>query len=325
MSLLEVKNLSVEYNTPSGKIKALHNLTFTLEKGEVLGFLGESGSGKSTLAYAIMGILPSNATITSGEIIYDGINLLKTSERDIRKIRGRKITLIPQNSMSALSPVHKIGDQMLEILQTHTRYSTKKAMKIIYNRLRTARLSRDVLNKYFHELSGGMRQRVVIAMSLLTNPDIIVADEPTTGLDVIVQFQILKELKSLQKKLGVSLIFISHDVSVIAYLSTKVAVLYGGYLYEYGTSYDVFKNSKNPYTILLLRSHPEIKSKKMEITEIPGSPPNMLNPPSGCIFHPRCPFSEDICKEKVPPLIKVGKDHFSRCFFINKISGENYE
>jgi len=322
MPLLEVRNLSIKYRTPNGEVKALNNLSFTLDKGEILGFLGESGSGKSTLAYAIMGILPSNAKITSGQIIFNGVDLLKASERKLSRIRGKRIALIPQNSMSALSPVHKIGDQMVDVLRTHMRISTKRALRIIKKKLRIARLSSDVTEKYFHELSGGMRQRVMIAMSLLTNPDIIIADEPTTGLDVIVQYQILRELKELQRKLGLSIIIISHDVSVIAYMSTKVAVLYGGYLFEYGSSEEVFRSSKNPYTMLLLRSHPDVKSGRREIMEIPGSPPNMLNPPPGCVFHPRCPFAEDLCKEKVPPLREVSDGHLSRCYFIEKIMGE---
>lgn len=321
MSLLEVKNLSVHYSTPRGMVKALNGVSLELEKGESLGLLGESGSGKSTLAYAIMGILPSNARIIAGEILFNNNNLLRLSERELNTIRGKKIALIPQNSMSALSPVHRIGDQLVDILKNNVGLSKKEALEKIKEKLKIARLSSNILRMHFHELSGGMRQRVMIAMSLMMDPEIVIADEPTTGLDVIVQYQILRELKSLQKNLNLSLIVISHDVSVIAYTCKKVAVLYGGSVFEYGPSVKIFRDSKNPYTSLLLKSHPDIHSPVEKIVEIPGSPPNMLNPPKGCVFHPRCPFSKTLCKTKQPPLIKVGIDHYTRCHFVKEIFG----
>ncbi len=320
MSLLEIRDLSVRYITKKGQVKALNDVSLNLEKGEVLGILGESGSGKTTLAYSILRILPPNARIVSGEILFDGVNLLKLSERRMNRIRWRRISIIFQNAMSALSPVHTIGSQLLDVIIAHRRRTPReKALKIIAEKLRIAGLNESILNRYIHELSGGMRQRVLIAMSLLLDPELVIADEPTTGLDVILQYQILKELKGLQEKLRLSMMVISHDVSVIANMSDKVLVLYGGWMMEYGDAVEVFHNPMNPYTLMLLRSQPDIRKPRSKIVEIPGNPPDLVNPPKGCIFHPRCPLARDVCRSKEPELIEVYPGHMTRCHFPDEL------
>jgi len=316
MNLLRVEDLSVSYVTERGELKALSEVFLELSEGEILGVLGESGSGKSTLAYSVLRMLPPNAKIIKGKVIFEGKDLLRLSEEELSKIRGKRLTLIPQNSMNALSPVHKIGDQLADVLVKHEGLSKREALKVVKEKLRIAKLSEDVTNRYFHELSGGMRQRVMTAMSLLTDPKLIIADEPTTGLDVIVQYQLLRELKSLQRKLGFSMMIISHDVSVIAKISDFVMVLYGGRVLECGDVISVFKGPKSPYTQLLLASFPDISSPVEKITEIPGSPPDLIEPPEGCIFHPRCPYATEACRRKEPPLVRVGEGHYARCHLL---------
>lgn len=323
MYAIEISGLTVNYlirgRTP---IKALQDISFDIDRGSIIGILGESGSGKSTLMKTILRILPNNARVLNGNILYNGLDLLKLSEDDMREIRGKRISIIPQNAQNALSPIHRIGDQLKDILFFKKGLNEAEVHTEIRKKLSIAGLTDEILNRYFFELSGGMKERVLIAMSLLCDPEIIIADELTTGLDAILQYKILKELKAIQKRDGFTMLVISHDVSAIAYVSDKVAILYGGQLFEYGNSRDVFAKPLNPYTLMLLRSHTDIRKPKGKITEIKGSPPNPMNLPSGCVFHPRCPYSRERCSFDVPPLIEQGRGHLTRCHFVNAIVGQ---
>jgi len=313
MSILKVEELSVNYLFKGRNVKALNKVSFEVPEGNVTAILGESGSGKSTLAKAILRILPPNANILGGSIFFKDRDILKLPEDEIQEIRGKRISLIPQNALDALSPIHRIGVQLTDILRERMGMTKDQGLQRIKEVFRMVGLPEEVVNRYFFELSGGMKERVLIATSMLCNPDIIIADEPTTGLDAILQYRILRELKSLQKKTGLTVIFISHDIAACAYISNVVAVFYGGFLFEYGPSKEVFLNPVNPYTAMLLRSHTDIKKPRGEIVEIKGTPPNLLDPPSGCVFHPRCPYAEDICGKEEPPIRKVGQAHFTRC------------
>jgi peptide/nickel transport system ATP-binding protein len=315
MSLMKIEDLSVEYYFKGKIVKALNNVSFNIPQGKVTAILGESGSGKSTLAKTILRVLPPNGRVVKGKIFFHDKNLIQLSEEEMREIRGKHISLIPQNALNALSPIHKLGNQLCEVLMERMRLSKDQAIQRVKEAFRIVGLSEEMMNRYFFELSGGMKERALIAASLLFNPEVAIADEPTTGLDVILQYRLLKEFKSLQERTGIAIIFISHDISACAYVSDLVAVLYGGYIFEYGPSEEIFLNPRNPYTSMLLRSHTDIKKRRGDIVEIKGSPVDLLNPPKGCVFHPRCPYAKKICEEEAPPLKRVEKKHLTLCHF----------
>lgn len=315
VDIIKIEDLSVEYRFRGKTVKALSHVSFNVSPRKITAILGESGSGKSTLAKTILGVLPPNGRVVKGKIFFQDENLLQLSGKEIQEIRGKRISLIPQNALNALSPIHKIGNQLSEILKERTMLPKDKALQRVKEVFKIVGLSEEMVNKYFFELSGGMRERTLIAASLLCNPDLVIADEPTTGLDAIIQYKILKEFRSLQAKTGLTMIFISHDISACARVSDMVAVLYGGFLFEYGPSGEVFLNPRNPYTLMLLRSHTDIKKEKGDIVEIKGSPVDLLNPPTGCFFHPRCPYAEAICREELPPIKEVEQEHFIQCHF----------
>ena len=314
-NILNVKNLTVEYLARYGTVHALFDVSFEVKKGSIVGIIGESGSGKSTLGYTIIRTLPENAKIKSGEISFNEENLLAMNEEKFRKnIRWKKISIVFQNSMNAFSPVHRIQDQLLDVARKCFPTKTREdLLDIIREKLKIANIDESVLKKYPHELSGGQRQRVAIGMALLADPEVVIADEPTTGLDVVTQYQILNRLKQIQKDLGITLLLITHDVSVVSALSTDVLVLYAGRVLEYGKTKRVFRHSKHPYTYLLLKSYPDIGKEKLY--EIPGSPPDLRSPPSGCVFHPRCPYATDICKKEDPKIREIEKGHLSACHY----------
>ncbi|MGC9103569.1 MAG: ABC transporter ATP-binding protein [Candidatus Methanodesulfokora sp.] len=314
MSILSVNNLKAYFLTIRGAVRAVDNVSFSLEKGESLGLAGESGCGKSTLGYALINLLPPPGKIMDGRILIDGIDVTKLSEDELRKkVRWKKISMIFQGAMNALNPVYTIGYQMSEPLIYHEGMSKKEALEEAKRYLELVGLSRDVVNRYPHELSGGMKQRVMIATALILKPTVLIADEPTTALDVIVQAQIINLMKKLKKELGISIIFISHDLSVISEIADRVAIMYAGKIVELGSSDSVYLKPKHPYTQALLRAVPRIRGKKEKLAFIPGAPPNLIEPPSGCRFHPRCPYAFDRCMKEEPELKQVESGHFVAC------------
>ena len=314
MTLLEVNSLTVEYLTRRGPVRAVEDVSFSLEKGQTLGLAGESGSGKSTLGLSIMRLIPPPGKIVKGQIKIDGTDIAKLPEDKMREIRGRKVAYIFQDPMTSLNPVKKIGAHFVELIQTHEPETKKEdAGGRTESILRNLGIPSERINDYPHQFSGGMRQRIMIGLAIALNPDIVIADEPTTALDVIVQAKILDLLESIRKIYGMALILISHDLSIILERCDKIIVMYGGNMVEYAASAELHKNPVHPYTQGLLQSIPNIELSEQKLSAIPGSPPNMLNPPKGCRFWPRCQYAQAKCKLKMPALVNVGNDHFVRC------------
>jgi peptide/nickel transport system ATP-binding protein len=313
MKVLEIENLVMYYKTMRGYVKAVDNVTFDVEKGEAMGLVGESGCGKTTIGMSILRLLPSNAEIQGGQIVFNGTNLLDLSDKEMRTVRWKGISMIFQAAMNALNPVHRIESQIVEAIKTHENVPTEEARERVAQLYSLVGLDPERARDYPHEYSGGMKQRAVIAMALACNPDIIIADEPTTALDVIVQDQIISEIKRLQKELHMTMIYISHDISVIAESCERIAVMYAGILAEYANAIDLFKNPMHPYTQALMNSFPSIRGPKKRLIPVPGEPPNLLNPPTGCRFHPRCPIAMDVCKKQVPDFTEFENRHWAAC------------
>ncbi len=313
--ILEVKNLHVYYYTLRGIVRAVENVSFSLKPGEALGLAGESGCGKSTLAWALLRLVPPPGRIVRGEIVVDGEDIVHLPEAEIRsRIRWQKISMVFQGAMNALNPVYKIWEQIAEPLIVHRGMTKQQAYKRALEMLRMVGLDETIAERYPHELSGGQKQRVVIAMALAMDPPIVIADEPTTALDTIVQAQILNLLKKLKQELGTSFILISHDLSVIAELADKVAIMYAGKIVEYGYIDDVYRDPQHPYTQALLRAIPRLRGPKEKLAYIPGQPPDLRAPPPGCRFAPRCPRVMDICRKKEPPFFDFGNAHVAACW-----------
>jgi oligopeptide/dipeptide ABC transporter ATP-binding protein len=314
MPLLKIDSLDVEYRTNRGRIRAVEDVSFSLEKGEVLGLAGESGSGKSTLGLSIIRLVPPPGIIVRGSIEIDGTDIVKLPEDKMRLLRGGKVAYIFQDPMTSLNPVKKVGAHFVEMMQTHEPDLEKKvAIERTEKILKDLRIPSERIDDYPHQFSGGMRQRIMIGLAIALNPDLVIADEPTTALDVIVQAKILDLLASLRDRYGMGLILISHDLSIILERCDKIIVMYGGSMVEYAPNAELHKNPIHPYTQALLQSIPNIELSEQKLSAIPGSPPNMLNPPKGCSFGPRCPYAKEQCRMK-PSLIDVGNDHFVRCF-----------
>jgi len=312
--LLEIRNLKTYFFTTRGIVKAVDNVSLSLDKGEVLGIAGESGCGKSTLAYSIIRLVPPPGITVDGEIIFEGKNLLEIDNETFRKeYRMKKIAMVFQGSMQSLTPVYTIEEQLYEVFKYHTDISYNEAISIMSEHLKSVVLDPSILKRYPHELSGGQKQRIVIALSLLLKPKVLIADEPTTALDVIVQAQILNLLKQLQAKYGTAMILISHDLSIIAELADRVAIMYAGKVVEVAKSLDLYREPLHPYTQKLLKSIPRLREKIEKLEFIPGVPPDLRNPPPGCRFHPRCPYVMDICKKVEPQLVEVKPNHFVAC------------
>ncbi len=315
MTLLEVEDLRVYYETRKGVVKAVDGVSFTVEKGESLGIAGESGCGKSTLGFSLLKLVPEPGRIVGGKIVFEGIDITKLSEDEVRRnYRWKKVSMVFQGAMNALNPVRTIGEQIVEAIVMHDRsYTLERAWKRAGDLLELVGIDRERVKSYPHELSGGMKQRVVIAMALALNPKLLIADEPTTALDVVVQAQIMNLLKRLKKELNMSLILISHDLSIIAEMADKVAIMYAGKIVELGRAEDIFLNPKHPYTSGLISSVPRLRGEK-KLTWIPGQPPDLISPPPGCRFHPRCPECMDVCRKEEPPMIEVEPGHYVACW-----------
>jgi oligopeptide transport system ATP-binding protein len=315
MALLEVKNLRTTFRTEDGPVTAVNGLSFSLEAGETLGIVGESGSGKSVTSLSIMRLLAQNAAVSADGVLFEGQDLLKKSEAEMRKIRGHKIAMIFQDPMTSLNPVLTIGDQIMEAVRLHLGFNAKDARDKAIEMLKKVRLPAPEtrLNDYPHQFSGGMRQRVMIAMALACDPKVLIADEPTTALDVTIQAQILELMNDMQRDTGAAIILITHDLGVVAEVCKNVLVMYGGNLVEYGTAQQIFQNPRMPYTQGLLSSLPRLDDPEQKrLVPIKGQPPNLLNLPRGCSFGPRCAYTMPICSDPIS-LYDFGKGHVARC------------
>lgn len=317
MTLLEVKNLKTYYRLAKGNVKAIDGVSFKIDEGDCVGLVGESGCGKTTMAKSIINLLPENGFIADGSIVIDGRDILSMDEEELREFRWSKVSFVFQNAMSILDPVMKIGDQIVEAILTHEKVDKKVAVDRTEELLELVGIDRERYKSYSHELSGGMKQRVNIAMALALSPRLVIADEPTTALDVIVQDRVLKLISDLRKRLRISLLYISHDVSVVAQICDKVAVMYAGKMMEYGETTTLFKRGYHPYFLGLKNAFINIIQTEEPIF-IPGSPPNLLDPPKGCRFYPRCPFTVDICKESEPEFREVESGHYVACHNTDK-------
>jgi peptide/nickel transport system ATP-binding protein len=319
--LLEVDRLVMHYKIKAGEVSAVEDVSFTVHQGESVGLVGESGCGKTSVALSLLRLLPSNAEFISGEIRLNGEDLLWLSPEEMRQRRWKDIAMVFQGAMNSWNPVYRVGDQIRETLDTHYRgvmsYDEQRAhMERLFS---AVGLPPTMLDRYPHEFSGGMRQRAVIAMALACSPQLIIADEPTTALDVIVQDQILKELKRIQAEMGMSIIYISHDIAVIAEVTDTLGVMYAGKLVEYGKTAEIFARPKHPYAYLLLRSTPSITGPRRQLAPLQGEPPDLFRPPPACRFHPRCPFATEICSREEPPLADIGGGHRVACWHHDQV------
>jgi len=316
-SLLQIGSLSVEYRTGETTAQAIKNVSVDLKRGETLGLVGESGSGKSTLGFAIMGLIKPPGYLTSGRIVFEDTELLTLKREQMREIRGKKIAMIFQDPMTSLNPVKKIGDHFVEYIRAHDNsVSVENARSTAKTVLEDLGIPSSRIDDYPHQFSGGMRQRVMIGLGLALKPSLIIADEPTTALDVIVEAQILKQLAELKSKYSLSLILITHNMGVVAEMADRVAVMYAGKIAEVAPAIDIFENAKHPYTQALLESIPNILTSERTLKAIPGSPPDLTDPPEGCLFHPRCPKAFDRCQREVPKPIVTGENSEAECFLL---------
>ncbi|MBU4228173.1 ABC transporter ATP-binding protein [bacterium] len=315
--ILKVENLKINFFTRKGKVYAVDDISFSLKKGETIGLVGESGCGKTTTVLGLMKMVPTPGEIISGRILIDGKDIIPLSENEMReKVRWVKISMVFQGAMNCLTPVYTIGKQMMETIQAHKEMEYSQAKKKMINYLNLVGLPEDIIRRYPHELSGGMKQRVVIATALFLEPEIVICDEPTTALDVVVQAQIVNLLKGLKKKLGLSVIFITHDLATEAEVADRLLVMYAGKLAEIGTNEQIYGKGGpiHPYTEKLLKATPRLHEKVEELSFIPGTPPDLVDPPSGCRFHPRCSEVMERCKKDEPPLIEAEPEHWIACW-----------
>ena len=319
--LLEIKDERLSFFTPAGEVKALNGVSFSMEEGEVLGIVGESGSGKSVTAYSIMGLTAYPGKLVGGTVRFNGHEIEKMTEKEFRKIRGNEVSIIFQDPMTSLNPVYTIGNQIVEVILLHTNKTKKEAYERAKELLELVGINEPSkrLKQYPHELSGGMRQRVMIAIALACEPKLLIADEPTTALDVTIQAQILELMQELRKKLGMSIIMITHDLGVVASMCEKIAVMYAGHIVEYGTADEIFYNPSHEYTKGLIKSIPKLNAEKIErLVPIEGQPVDLLNPPAGCPFAPRCSECMKICLNKMPPKTELSDPHYSYCWLLQK-------
>ena len=316
-NVLKVENLKINFFTRKGIVYAVDDISFTLKKGETLGLVGESGCGKTTTVLGLMKMVPTPGEIIGGRILIGGKDIVPLSENEMRKkVRWVKASMVFQGAMNCLTPVYTIEKQMMETIQEHKNIERLQAKKCIIKYLNLVGLPEDIIRRYPHELSGGMKQRIVIATALFLEPEIVICDEPTTALDVVVQAQIINLIKRLKKKLGLSVIFITHDLATEAEVADRLLVMYAGKLVEIGTNEQIYgkQGLRHPYTEKLLKASPRLHEKVEELSFIPGTPPDLIDPPSGCRFHPRCSEAMERCKKDEPPLIEVEPEHQIACW-----------
>ncbi|MBX9993534.1 MULTISPECIES: ABC transporter ATP-binding protein [Priestia] len=315
--MIQIKNLHVQFSTYGGRVQAVRGVSFDLHKGETLAIVGESGCGKSVTSQSIMRLIPTPpGRITSGSILFKGQDLTKLPEKKMRDIRGADISMIFQDPMTALNPTLRVGEQISENIMQHENISKEKAKEKAFEMLELVGIPnpKERLKQYPHEFSGGMRQRIVIAMALVCNPEVLIADEPTTALDVTIQAQILELFKDIQQKTDVSIVLITHDLGIVAQVADRVAVMYAGKIVEIGTRRDIFYTPQHPYTKGLLRSVPRLDLYESELVPIAGSPPDLFAPPSGCSFAPRCPYVMEVCDRMYPVSTKLKESHQVHCW-----------
>lgn len=314
MSILEIKNLNLGFNTECGFRQALWDVSFSLNKGEIHALVGESGCGKTISAMSALRLLPKNAVITSGEILFKGEDILKFDNRQMSSLRGAKIALIPQDPMTSLNPLYTVGNQLLEVIKKHQGLSGDAAYKKAVEALKIVQIpsAEERFNSYPHEFSGGMKQRAIIAMALACNAEILIADEPTTALDVTIQAQIMKLLSEIKNRTSAAILLITHDLALVAENADYVSVMYAGRIAESAPSEEFFANPKHPYSRALLNAIPSARTQKLET--IQGQPPSINQDISGCRFHPRCDFCMEKCTTEIPPLFDKGKNHLSACW-----------
>ncbi|HEU0020690.1 MAG TPA: ABC transporter ATP-binding protein [Dehalococcoidia bacterium] len=311
---LVVEDLTLRYLTRRGEVKAVDGVSFTLAPGQALGLVGESGCGKTSVAMSLMKLLPDNARLIRGRVLLGEHDLLTMTEGELRRFRWRRISMVFQAAMNSLDPVYRVGEQIVEAIENHNCEDSRQQARSRVSRLfGLVGLEPQMVDRYPHELSGGMRQRVAIAMALACEPDVIIADEITTALDVIVQDRILRELRLIQNDLQMSMVYITHDMAVVAEVTDRLGVMYAGKLVEMGDTSEVFGQPLHPYTEALLRSFPSIRGEKLPLIGLPGEPPDLIQTPPGCRFHPRCPSATEICRQKVPPKVQIGT-HWADCW-----------
>lgn len=326
--VLSVRDLDITFKTTAGKVHAIRGVNIDLYKGETVALVGESGSGKSVTAYSIMGLTAYPGKLIGGTIYFNGHQIEKMSEKEMRKIRGNEVSIIFQDPMTSLNPVYTIGNQITEVIRLHTGKSKKEAYDRAKELLELVGINEPTkrLKQYPHELSGGMRQRVMIAIALACEPKLLIADEPTTALDVTIQAQILELMQELRQKLGMSIIMITHDLGVVASMCERIAVMYAGHIVEYGTADEIFYEPKHEYTKGLINSIPKLSAQEIErLVPIEGQPVDLLNPPAGCPFAPRCANCMKICLREMPPKTELSDTHYSHCWLLQKEEFEKGE
>jgi peptide/nickel transport system ATP-binding protein len=311
--VLSVKDLTMHYSTKGGTVKAVDGVSFSLKKGQSLGLVGESGCGKSSIAISLLKLLPDNARIVKGQVMLGDIDLVPLSDEQMRQFRWNRISMVFQAAMNSLNPVYRVGEQIIEALEAHGTYTRDEALARVEELFELVSLDPGFINRYPHEYSGGMKQRAIIAMALACSPDLIIADEPTTALDVIVQDKILRELREIRTRMNMSMIYISHDMAVIAEVSDIMGVMYAGKIVEFGSTTDVFANPIHPYASALMSAFPSITGEKHDLVTLPGEPPDLTNLPPGCSFSPRCGYATDRCRIEEPPIVERD-GHWAACW-----------
>lgn len=319
--VLSVENLSTFFKTDKGIARAVEDVSFSVEKGEMLGLIGESGCGKTTVAQSILRLIEYPGKVVSGSVNLNGKDLLKATEAELYSLRWKEISVIPQSAMNALNPVYTVGDQIIEAILLHENVTKKEALERTKTLLELVGIDGERWKSYPHEFSGGMKQRVAIAMALACNPKLVISDESTTGLDVLTQAQVIALIKDLQKKMNLSVILISHDLPMVTAICDKIAIMYAGKLVEWAATEEIIKNPRHPYSKALLNATPDLADPDREVISIPGSVPNLVNVPKCCRFHTRCPFAFDRCRQETPEFREAAPGHFTACFLEGEENG----